>query len=83
MDYRKELVVPAEFAYVLRSAGGSLRDSEFEVSYAVAFVTGEARRLRSLYPRIQVAPLMYRVEDDRLVQVLEEEAGLSTQTADT
>jgi carbonic anhydrase len=141
MDYRKELVVPAEFAYVLRSAGGSLRDSEFEVSYAiavggvqwlailahtdcgmadvtakrnvfvrglaerggwspeaaqaqfdhyatryqigdaVAFVAREARRLRSLYPRIQVAPLMYRVEDDRLMQVLEEEAGPTPLTA--
>jgi len=36
MDHRKELRVPNEFAYVLRSAGGNLRDSEFEVSYAVA-----------------------------------------------
>ena len=36
MDHRKELHVPNEFAYVLRSAGGNLRDSEFEVSYAVA-----------------------------------------------
>ncbi|MDP2958216.1 MAG: hypothetical protein Q8N53_17445 [Longimicrobiales bacterium] len=131
MDHRKDLVLPNEFAYVLRSAGGSLRDSEFEVSYAVAvggigciallahtdcgmarvthrretfieglserggwspgaaaahfdhyaaryqigdalaFVTGEARRLRALYPRVQVAPLLYRVEDDRLMQVLE------------
>ena len=134
MDYRKDLVVPPEFAYVLRSAGGSLRDCEFEVSYAiavggvrwlailahtdcgmaqvtakrdafvrglaerggwtpeaaaaqfdhyaaryqigeaVAFVTGEARRLRSLYPGIKVVPLMYRVEDDRLVQVREDES---------
>jgi carbonic anhydrase len=36
MDHRKELRVPNEFAYVLRSAGGNLRDSEFELSYAVA-----------------------------------------------
>src|SRR3989337_3919867 len=36
MDHRKDLVLPGEFAYVLRSAGGNLRDSEFEVSYAVA-----------------------------------------------
>ncbi len=36
MDHRKELRVPNEFAYILRSAGGNLRDSEFEVSYAVA-----------------------------------------------
>jgi carbonic anhydrase len=36
MDHRKYLTIPNEFAYVLRAAGGSLRDSEFEVSYAVA-----------------------------------------------
>ena len=36
MDHRKDLVLPNEFAYVLRSAGGNLRDSEFEVSYAIA-----------------------------------------------
>jgi len=36
MDHRKELHIPNEFAYILRSAGGNLRDSEFEVSYAVA-----------------------------------------------
>ena len=131
MDHRKDLVLPNEFAYVVRSAGGSLRDSEFEVSYAIAvggvscvallahtdcgmagvtdrrdafveglserggwslsaaaahfdhyaaryqigdvlaFVTGEARRLRALYPRVQVASLLYRVEDARLMQVLE------------
>src|SRR3972149_2062877 len=36
MDHRKDLVLPGEFAYVLRSAGGNLRESEFEVSYAIA-----------------------------------------------
>ena len=36
MDHRKDLLLPNEFAYVLRSAGGSLRDSEFAVSYAIA-----------------------------------------------
>ena len=36
MDNRKDLTIPGEFAYVLRSAGGNLIDSEFEVSYAVA-----------------------------------------------
>jgi len=35
MDHRKDLVLPGEFAYVLRTAGGNLRDSEFEVSYAI------------------------------------------------
>src|SRR4051794_26279104 len=36
MDYRKELRVPGEFAYVLRSAGGGLHGTVFEVSYAIA-----------------------------------------------
>jgi hypothetical protein len=36
MDHRADLVIPNEFAYILRSAGGTLRDSDFEVQYAVA-----------------------------------------------
>ena len=36
MDHRKDLTIPNEFAYILRSAGGNLRDSEFEISYAIA-----------------------------------------------
>jgi carbonic anhydrase len=35
MDNRKALKLPNEFAYVIRAAGGNLRGSEFEVSYAV------------------------------------------------
>lgn len=35
MDHRKDLRMPREFAYVIRAAGGNLRGSEFEVSYAV------------------------------------------------
>jgi carbonic anhydrase len=129
MDHRKDLTIPNEFAYVLRSAGGNLRDSEFEISYAVAvggvstiallahtgcgmahvtgkraafvrglverggwdpvaasdhfskhatqyeigdpaeFVLAEATRLARVYPKILFATLMYRVEDDRLLQL--------------
>ena len=36
MDNRARLKAPLEFAYVLRAAGGSMRGSEFEISYAVA-----------------------------------------------
>jgi len=36
MDHRKDLTLPNEFAYVLRAAGGNLRGSEFEISYAIA-----------------------------------------------
>lgn len=135
MDNRKDLMLPGEFAYVLRAAGGNLRDSEFEISYAVAvggvstlvllahtdcgmahvtgkrdafvrglverggwepaaaehqfveyaaryesgdpveFVCGEAARLRHIYPALLVAPLLYTVEDDRLVQIVEAPAA--------
>lgn len=130
MDNRKSLRIPDNFAYIIRSGGGSLRHSEFKVSYAIAvggvraiallahtncgmvnlrarrdtfiaglsdagwqpdwaeqhfdtmaplfeigheidFVLSEAKRLRDRYPRVQVAPMMYRVEDNRLYLVRE------------
>jgi carbonic anhydrase len=131
MDDRKDLVIPNEFAFVIRAAGGNLRDHEFDISYAVAvggvtaiallahtdcgmvhlgkkreafisglvarggwsetraarhfdesvaiyeiadavaFVLAEANRLRAMYPGLLVAPLLYRVEDDRLLQLVE------------
>ncbi len=36
MDYRKNLLIPDNFAYVIRSGGGNLQYSEFKVSYAIA-----------------------------------------------
>jgi len=36
MDNRNQLRLPANFAYIIRAAGGNLRYSEFKVSYAVA-----------------------------------------------
>ena len=38
----------------------------FEIGNAVDFTLSEARRLRLRYPEVLVAPLHYRVEDDRL-----------------
>jgi carbonic anhydrase len=38
----------------------------FEIGNEVDFVLSEAKRLRLRYPKIQVAPLMYRVEDNLL-----------------
>jgi carbonic anhydrase len=132
MDDRKDLVIPNEFAFVLRAAGGNLRDHEFDISYAVAmgnvtamvllahtdcgmvgvstkrnafirglvarggwdesqaaehfdecvsqyeiddaveFVIAAANRLRRSYPALLVAPLLYRVEDDRLLQIVDD-----------
>lgn len=36
MDNRKQLNIPSNFAYILRSGGGNLRNSEFKLSYAIA-----------------------------------------------
>lgn len=36
MDNRKHLKVPENFAYIIRSGGGNLRNSEFKISYAIA-----------------------------------------------
>lgn len=38
----------------------------FEIGNEIDFVLSEAKRLRLRYPKIQVAPLLYRVEDNRL-----------------
>lgn len=42
---------------------------KFGIRDEVEFVLQEADRLREIYPRIRVAPLLYRVEDDRLYQL--------------
>jgi carbonic anhydrase len=41
----------------------------FEIGNEVDFVLSEAKRLRLRYPKILVAPLMYRVEDNLLYLV--------------
>lgn len=38
----------------------------FEIGNEVDFVLSEAKRLRLRYPKIQVAPLLYRIEDNLL-----------------
>ncbi len=42
---------------------------KFGVTDEVEFVLQEAARLRAIYPRIAVVPLLYRVEDDLLYQL--------------
>jgi carbonic anhydrase len=38
----------------------------FEIGNEIDFVLSEAKRLRVKYPRILVAPMLYKVEDNRL-----------------
>jgi carbonic anhydrase len=42
---------------------------KFAIDDEVEFVMREAERLRGLYPKISVVPLLYRVEDDLLYQL--------------
>lgn len=44
---------------------------KFGIRDEVDFVLKEAERLRAIYPRIAIAPLLYRVEDDLLYQLKE------------
>jgi carbonic anhydrase len=44
----------------------------FEIGNEVDFILSEVKRLRLLYPRIMVAPLMFRLEDNRLYLINEE-----------
>lgn len=36
MDNRKQLRIPNNFAYIIRTGGGNLRFNEFKISYAIA-----------------------------------------------
>ena len=65
---------------LVENAGWQLQQAEehfhhyapmFEIGNEVDFVLSEAKRLRLRYPKIQVTPLMYKVEDNLLYQVKE------------
>ena len=131
MDSRSTLRMPSNFAFVIRTAGGNMRDNEFRIAYAISvggvkaiavightdcgmsglarrgrhfvrgmvenagwnaeraerffaesapkfeigdvvkFIVGEAERLRLAYPKILVAPLLYKVENELLYQIRE------------
>jgi carbonic anhydrase len=43
----------------------------FEIGSEVDFILSEVKRLRRRYPKILVAPLMYKVEDNRLYFIQE------------
>jgi carbonic anhydrase len=47
----------------------------FEIGNEVDFILSEVKRLRLRYPKISVAPLMYRVEDHGLYLIHENPSG--------
>ena len=131
MDNRKQLRMPDNFSFIIRTAGANLRYSEFMVSFAIAigdvkaiaiightqcgmvnvisrenefvkglvlnagwdkeladqhfnqfapvfeignemdFVLSEVKRLRLRYPKVLIAPMLYRLEDNRLYLIKE------------
>ena len=44
----------------------------FEIGTEIGFIRTEVQRLRTRYPKIPVAPMLYRVEDNRLYIIREE-----------
>jgi carbonic anhydrase len=44
----------------------------FEIGNEIDFVLSEAKRLRARYPKIMVAPFLYKVEDNRLYLIHED-----------
>jgi carbonic anhydrase len=44
----------------------------FEIGNEIDFITSETKRLRMRYPHITVAPMLYRVEDNRIYLISEE-----------
>ena len=43
----------------------------FEIGNEIDFVLSEAKRLRLRYPKIMIAPMLYKVEDNRLYLINE------------
>jgi carbonic anhydrase len=43
----------------------------FEIGNEIDFVLSEAKRLRLRYPKIKIAPLFYKIEDNLLYQIQE------------
>ncbi len=65
---------------LVKAAGWQLHSAEehflrfapmFEIGNEVDFILSEVKRLRLRYPKIVVAPLLYRVEDNRLYLIQE------------
>jgi carbonic anhydrase len=54
---------------------------KFGMRDEVDFVLREAARLRAIYPRIDIVPLLYRVEDDLLYQLRPDPSGHSARQA--
>lgn len=48
---------------------------KFEITNEMDFILSEVKRLQSRYPKILIAPMLYRVEDSRLYMIQEDEGA--------
>jgi len=44
----------------------------FEINNEIDFILSEVKRLRNRYPKIQIAPMLYLVEDNKLYFIKED-----------
>ncbi len=79
MDNRKQLNIPENFAYIIRTGGGNLRYSEFKLSYAIAI--GGIRHVALIaHNECGMVNLMSKRED--FIRGLCERAGWDRQRAE-
>ncbi len=43
----------------------------YQIGDSIKFILAETARLQGLYPKALIAPLLYKVEDDQLEQIME------------
>jgi carbonic anhydrase len=43
----------------------------FEINNEVDFILSETQRLRQRYPKVQIAPMYYKLEDNQLYMINE------------
>lgn len=79
MDNRKQLNIPNNFAYILRTGGGNLRYSEFKVSYAVAI--GGVKTI-ALIGHNNCGMVNLMSKKDRFIKGLVENAGWDEKQAE-
>ncbi|GIM28246.1 carbonic anhydrase [Clostridium polyendosporum] len=79
MDNRKQLNIPNNFSYILRTGGGNLRYNEFKISYAIAL--GEVKAI-ALIGHNNCGMVNLMSKKDRFVKGLVENAGWEEKQAE-
>lgn len=78
MDNRKQLRIPENFAYIIRTGGANLRYSEFKVSYAIAI--GEVKQI-ALIAHDNCGMVNLVSKREQFIEGLERNAGWTSERA--